>query len=444
MKKSFISYCVFAAMAFVLVSCGGKTEKGSDQDGEGAVVEKELDNATAYKQASENLYDLSLAMRKLEQDASIGNIENVMKIYDDLNFTYDKEEATDTDIRKYKELQFQIDSAKTAVEKEINNKIKFVHKNLFSEEDHLLSAIETIPFYLKKGEKLYLTFETQGNVSVSLCNADSKSTLKSYKGKRSIKDSLLIRNSAIYLLEMKPVGNPYIDVNLEKSVVSFEDFKAKELEVKEEKTPCTAKDFGAKASSGIKLINVFEEPHKVTLRSQGKAFFSGNSRTVVAMQVPAGSTDVLYNLRISTSQANKSVDGNFCKEMDAAYKEIKVFGKTVYETNTSNTNLLREMLNHSEPYREEEAYCNLYVFTDATSAKKFGEGTPVSELKYDVNLSKQGTQSCNDRVPISKGVKTLYFGFENTRFRYSVYLWLESLATTPVTEYYRSVYSIDE
>ncbi len=442
MKKNIVLCCLFAGVIFALASCNQKGGSDGDKNMEDADIVQ--DNATLYKEASEKLFDLSLAVRKLDQEVSVSTIEDVMEIYDDLDFEYDEDAATTEELHKYKELQFQIDSTKTAVEKVVDSKIKYIHKNIFKEQDHLLNSTETVPFYLKKGEKLYINFETQGTVTVLFCNADSRSTLKTYKGKRSIKDSIQIRNSAIYFVEMKPVGNPYVDLSVEKSVQSFEDFKASEVEVKEEKTLCTAKEFGAKADPGIKLVNVFEEPHKVTLRSQGKAFFSGNSRSVVAMQIPSGSTDVLYKLRISTSQENSASDGKFCKDMSAAYKEIKVMGKTVYEKNWSVTNILREMLNHSEPYREEEAYCNLYVFTDAASAKKFGEGTPVSQLKYDVSLSKQGTQSCNDRVPIPKGVRTLYFGFENTRFRYSVYLWLESVATTPVTEYYRSVYSVDK
>ena len=80
---------------------------------------------------------------------------------------------------------------------------------------------------------------------------------------------------------------------------------------------------------------------------------------------------------------------------------------------------------------------------NSAEAKKFADGKPVADLKYNVDLSKNGTQLCNDRIP-TKGVKTLYFGFENTRVRYSVYLWLESLATMPTTEYYRAKYVVKE
>ena len=427
-------------VSVLLIACGGK--KDHDPATEQTENTKSLEES--YRLASNKLDDLTLALKKLEMDQSIENIDNVLEIYNVLDFSFNEDGASEEDLRKYKELQFKIDSSKIVVEKTVGNKIKQIHKNLVNEQDHLLTSSEIIPVYLKRGEKLFINFETQGNVTVKLYNADSRTTLKTYQGKKILHDSLKIANSAIYLLEMKPIGNTYVDLELEKSVNSFESFKAKEPKIKVESTPCTAKDFGAQADPGFKIVNVFEEPHKVTLRSQGKALFTGSSRSIVSMQVPAGSTDILYNLRISTSQESRGDDGSFCKDMTEAYGELKILGRTVVEKRVSVTNLLREMLNTREPYREEEAYCNLYVFTDPTAAKKFSEGADVSTLKYDVNLSKQGTQSCNDRVTIPKGVKTLYFGFENTRFRYSVYLWLESLATTPITEYYRNVYSLEQ
>ncbi|MCR4858095.1 MAG: hypothetical protein K5890_07865 [Bacteroidales bacterium] len=430
---------VILLVSFILAACGGKKNPHSET----SQAESTISIEESYRLASNKLDNLTLALKEFDEDQSMENIDKVMDIYENLDFSISVDEASEEDLHKYKKLQLDIDSAKIVVEKTIGNKIKQIHKNLVNEQDHLLTSTEVIPVYLKRGDKLFLNFETQGNVTIKLYNADSRSTIKTYQGKKVLHDSLKIANSAIYLLEMKPVGNTYVDFELEKSVNSFKSFKEKGPKIKVETVPCTAKDFGAQADPGINIVNVFEEPHKVTLRSQGKAFFSGNSRTVVAMQIPAGSTDILYNLRISTSQENRGDDGEFCKDMTEAYSEIKILGRTVVEKKLSVTNLLREMLNTREPYREEEAYCNLYVFTDPTTAKKFSEGADVSSLKYDVNLSKQGTQSCNDRIPINKGVKTLYFGFENTRFRYSVYLWLESLATTPVTEYYRNVYSLE-
>lgn len=441
LKPFTVILAVGLAISFAFAGCGGhsssnKTEdvQSQNQDESGITESKEV------RKAREVLEDASFAIRKFNMEASDKNFKQLIKIYDRLESVCD-----DNDIqREDKELAFQLDSLKLSVGKMLDTNIGRIHKSLLEESDHLLSKTEINPVYLRRGEKLFVDFETQGNVTVRVYNADNHSMLKTYAGKKTIHDSVKIANTAVYVVELKPVGEPYVELSLSKSVAAIEHFTKSDPEITSEKTECTAKDFGAQKLQGIKLKSVFEEPRKITLRSQGKAFFSGeNTRSVVAMQVPAGSTDVAYCLRISTSQSDMGADGQFCRRMDEKYKEIKLLGLPLYESHGASSNIFRELLNACAPYREEEAYCNLFIFTSSAEAKKFADGKPVSNLKYNVDLSKRGTQSCNDRIPV-KGLKTIYFGFENTRVRYSVYLWLESLATVPATEYYRAKYVVEE
>ena len=420
------------ALSFAFAGCGGKSSSNNTED-----VQSQDDDPGAMARGV--LEDASFAIRKFKMEASDNNFKQLVNIYEQLESA-----CADDDIQSEdKELAFQLDSVRLTVGKLLDANIGRVRKSLLEESDHLLSETEINPVYLHRGEKLFLDFETQGNVTVRVYNADSHSMLKTYTGKKAIHDSVKIANTAVYVVELKPVGEPYVELSLSKSVVSIEHFNESDPEITSEKTECSPKDFGAQKLQGNKLKSVFEEPRKITLRSQGKAFFSGGNttRSVVAMQVPAGSSDVAYSLRISTSQSDQSNDGQFCRKMDEKYKEIKLLGLPLYESHSSSSNIFRELLNACEPYREEEAYCNLYIFTNAAEAKKFADGKPVTDLKYNVDLSKQGTQSCNDRIP-AKGLKTIYFGFENTRIRYSVYLWLESLATIPTTEYYRAKYVV--
>ena len=306
----------------------------------------------------------------------------------------------------------------------------------------LIEETMMYPVYLPKGTKLYIDFETSGLAVVRLLNADSHATLRTWSNKKSFRDSILIANSAIYLVDVQLKDNMYINLTMERTCKDLVDV-TRSYEVAEEEVPCRAGDFLSRKVDGLSISSLFEEPRKVTLRSQGKAFFSGGSRSVVAMQVPANCTDIAYCLRISTSQTDQSTDGQFCKKVDEKYKEIKFLGLPIYESHGTGSNIFRELLNATEPPREEEAYCNLYVFTNQAEAKKFSDGKPVAELKYDMDFSKQGTQSCNDRIP-TKGIKTLYFGFENTRVRYSVYLWLESVSTVKTTEYFKMKYSLED
>jgi hypothetical protein len=174
-----------------------------------------------------------------------------------------------------------------------------------------------------------------------------------------------------------------------------------------------------------------------------KAVFSGNSKALVAIQVPAGATDILYSIRIATSEKNRSEDGEFHDNLSRSYTRIKFLGLPIYEKSSSN-GLLNTLLDDNRPIRDEDAYCNMYVFRNQTQAKQFQDGTKLaSQLNYDVDYSTMGTQSCNGRIPV-KGHKTIYLAFENERMRYTNYLWVEVEAVVPNTVYYKTTYSIDQ
>ena len=204
---------------------------------------------------------------------------------------------------------------------------------------------------------------------------------------------------------------------------------------------CGKGSVGAVAVPGIAMRKCFEEPRKFTLRGQIKAAFSGNAQALVAVTVPAGATDILYSMRIATSEQDRSDDGQFHDNLTRSYKRIKFLGLPLYEKSSSN-GLLNTLLDDNRPIREEDAYCNMYVFRNKTQAKKFQDGTKTAAgLDYDVDYSTLGTQSCNGRIPVN-GAKTIYLGFENERMRYTNYLWVEVEAVVPETVYYTTKYSI--
>ena len=116
-------------------------------------------------------------------------------------------------------------------------------------------------------------------------------------------------------------------------------------------------------------------------------------------------------------------------------------GMPLYES-SRGSGLFNTLLDDNRPLREEDAYCNMYVFRNQTSAKQFQDGTKAaSELHYDVDYSTLGTQSCNGRIP-TKGAKTIYLAFENERVRYSNYIWVEVMTAVPTTEYHTTRYSL--
>jgi hypothetical protein len=162
----------------------------------------------------------------------------------------------------------------------------------------------------------------------------------------------------------------------------------------------------------------------------------------VPVQVPAGTTDILYTMRIATSEQDRSSDGEFHDNLTRSYSRIKFLGLPLYERSSSN-GLLNTLLDDNRPLREEDAYCNMYLFRSQSQAKQFQDGTKAASLlSYDVDYSTVGTQSCSGRIPM-KGTRTVYLAFENERMRYTNYLWVEVVAVVPTTEYYTTKYTIE-
>lgn len=312
--------------------------------------------------------------------------------------------------------------------------------NLLNLSEQLLTECTYYPVYLKKGEKLYCKIESSSALTAKLYNADTERLIKSYQRNKII-DSLTIANTGIYLLEVIPQGKLYANVSLGFRPAESVDIYNRPA-ICTEQVECKKGDLGAVGVPGIVMRKCFEEPRKFTLRGQIKAAFSGNAKALVAVQVPAGTTDILYSMRIATSESSRSEDGKFHDNLTRSYKRIKFLGLPLYEKTTSN-GLLNTLLDDNRPIREEDAYCNMYVFRNQSQAKRFQDGTKaVALLNYDVDYSTVGTQSCNGRIP-TKGAKTIYLAFENERMRYTNYIWVEVEAVVPNTVYYRTKYSIN-
>lgn len=305
--------------------------------------------------------------------------------------------------------------------------------------DHLMTKAETFPIYAQEGDSLCIHVRMPQSGSVRLYNADSHQRLRVFQSKTEITETLPIANSAIYLLEVEPKGTQYADVSVQ-LILSNANRIDRSEGIRIDTVSCSKGDFRAVAVKGITMRNLFEEPRKLTLRGQLKASFSGASRAIVAIQVPNGATDVLYSLRIDTNERGRSSDGKFYPNMESAYHRVKFMGLPIYESQRGS-GLIETLLGMNIPPRDEDAYINMYVFYDAAQARKFQDGTPANQVKYNLDYSTLGTQSCNGRIP-SRGNKTIYLAFENERMRYNNYVWLEAISTIPATEYCKEVYSI--
>jgi hypothetical protein len=309
-----------------------------------------------------------------------------------------------------------------------------------NDDDCLIEKKVAYPVYLKRGEKLHVNITTKRAATVKVYNYDAHSTLKTIADKTSFKFSLNIENAAIYLVEINPgTSSQYAQLHVSYTANSLD--RLTPVTVNERTVEAKQGDFRAWSVKGIKMTPILDEPRKFTLRGQLKAMFSGSYRGLVAVEVPAGATDILYRMRISTNEADRSSDGEFKDNMNASYRKIKMLGMPVYES-TRSSGILNTILGEYTPLREEDAYINMFVFGSSSHAKKFQDDKPTNQLSYDVNSSIMGMQSSNGRIPV-KGRKTIYLGFENERTRYNNYVWVEVLASQPINEYFKSEYYIN-
>lgn len=442
------NYVIPIIFAVLLCACGGTGNGNKQVDSflsEESVIENPhmpSDEARKYNDTKNRLADIDVQLRSYMTNKNEKRFKSLLKTYEKLQYEYDDSGMDDEGRRECMLLQARTDSVRTAVESLLKNEFAAMKFPCFSESDYLIHSAQRWPVYMQKGTKLFYTMSTNGNVTMKIYNADAHNTLKTSVGKRQVRDSLSIQNSAIYLIEITPKGSAYIDLNVEKKLSEFDQMGERHY-VQTDTVDCAANDFMAVKVPGIDMKNIFEEPRKFTLRSVGKSFFSGTSRAVVTLNVPKGCTDILYSLRISTNEGDRNTDGKFNKRMMETYKKVKFLGLPLYESTktVSATSLLRELLYRNQPVREEEAYCNVYVFTNQAEAKKFQDGAAPDGLKYNIDLSLMGTQSCNGRIP-TKGLTKVYLGFANERFRYSNYLWLEAVSVTPKNEYYKVKYRV--
>ena len=315
----------------------------------------------------------------------------------------------------------------------------FSGKGLISRRHMKVDAVKRYPYYFKAQDQLRISLTPHGSALVSLFDINHQKRLKQWHVQGTLEEQVTIPSDGIYMIELRPDGGELIaDIALSYEGVDND----KRPRVSERTVSCKQGDFLAEATESVRVSPVFKEPKKVGLRGNLKSIFSGKSRALISVPVPAGSDAILYSLRISTNEKTAPSDGKFADNLSLASKQIKLLGIKVYEKRTISSSVIDRLLFNTRPVREEDAFCNMYVLTDATQAKKFQDETASSgHYKYDVEQSQMGTQSCNGELK-PKGRKTIYLGFENERMRYDNYIWLEVASLAHTKEYSRPVYFI--
>lgn len=412
----------------VLCGCSGGTESKGPID--------------EYNEVFKRVQELERIVETADWSAfSADELKEMNTIGKDLYYDYNPMEMTPEQVNACEALKTRVKNLREQIVSRSGEVIENFEVTAFEFSDNLIEGVQTYPVYLQKGETLNVEAMSQHAFTLKISNANSRNVLKTFAGKALVEHSMEIKNTAIYLVEVVPTKAQYLDLSVKYKIADTSRLAAP-TPINTEQVECAKGDFGAKGVPGVYMHKCFEEPRKFTLRGQLKAAFSGNSKALVAVQVPAGTTDILYSMRIATSEDSRSEDGEFHDNLSRSYTRVKFLGLPLYEKSSSN-GLLNTILDDNRPIRDEDAYCNMYVFRNQTQAKQFQDGSKsASLLKYDVDYSTVGTQSCNGRIPM-KGTRTIYLGFENERMRYTNYLWVEVEAIVPNTVYYKTKYSID-
>ena len=363
----------------------------------------------------------------------------VYTLANELEYTYDYQHLDSASQVKCAMLQERVEKLKTDIQQTVMDNLANIPVNIYHNEDCLLEKKTTYPVYLKRGEKLHVNITTKRAATVKVYNYDAKSTIKTLSETTKFNFAINIENAAIYLVEVNPGStSQYARININYTTNTID--RLTPTEIGERTVEAKTGEFRAWSVKGVKMKNILDEPRKFTLRGQLKAMFSGAYRGVVGIDVPAGATDILYSMRISTNERDRSSDGEFSENANATYRKIKMLGLPVYES-TRSAGIINTILGDYTPLREEDAYINMFVFGSSSQAKKFQDNKPTNQLSYDINSSIMGMQSCTGRIPV-KGRKTIYLGFENERTRYNNYVWVELIAAQPITEYFKTEYFI--
>lgn len=352
----------------------------------------------------------------------------------------DPEITTATVRTVFKEKKTEVEQVVAELTKTVQDNELNVRLTVKREPEIMLEKRTLYPCYLNKGDVLYVNVSTTYPTDIKVWDTTTRKLVKSLGMRTKVDEKIPVTNSSIYVVEIVPSSPLYFDINISKSTTAENWDKKYDISVEEQE--CEKNGFMAYPITTIEVQNLFQEPRKVTLRSGFKALFSGSTSSSAALNIPENTTDIAYQLRISTSKSDKSADGKFCGEMTTKTKDIKIFGLNVASVKKESSNLVRDILNQiNKPEKDEEAYASMYVFYDANSAKKFQEGAAPSTLRYDVNYSIVQTQSTNGTIPITNA-KNAYLCFANDRAGANVYIWLEAVATVNVTRYYHTVYSL--
>lgn len=409
-------------------SCGGKKSGTGMSEFEQRKYENTLKQLNAiYAEASD-----------VSASGSQTAIYGIKQEIEDLTYDFNGDNMSDADRQKCQALKDRINQLKANPDAVFTGMpgtgANGMNGIVVSRQNVMVNGIERFPCWLNQGDSATVTVDNSGAARVALYNYSQRMLVKRWKG--DVDDKFMATTSGIYVIEIN-AGEKSIRSNVS---VAYQGKTSKpHRQVATRMVDCKENDFLATPTDALITEKVWDEPKRIGLRGNLKAMFSGKSRSLVPVPVPKRCDALLYSMRVSTNENTVESDGKFADRLSSSYNSIRLFGVKVYERQ-SGSDIINRLLFNTRPPREEDAFCNLYVFANRVQAKKFQDGTASSgHYKYDVDQSQMGTQSCNGRL-YPHGKDVMYMGFENERMRYDNYIWLEVVALRHTVKYKRPIY----
>ena len=168
-----------------------------------------------YNQVFERVLTLEELIFQTDfQTLSGEDITEMNKIGKELYYDYNPMDLTPEQVALCEKLKERVNKLRNDIIILTTNEIKNFKVTPWHHDELLLSQPQTYPVYLQKGEKLRWNITASKPISVQVCNADSRSVLKTYNGKSIVQDSLIVENSAIYFIDINPMGTQYIEFEI--------------------------------------------------------------------------------------------------------------------------------------------------------------------------------------------------------------------------------------
>lgn len=197
--------------------------------------------------------------------------------------------------------------------------------------------------------------------------------------------------------------------------------------------PSNAGDKKSVKYDELVMTNVFNEPYKVVISKQ--ITLSGAPRITIPIELPKGTQEFIYQVRISGEERETREDGQLYDKLNTKYNEYKVMGVKVFESTSTGSSLTRELLNSIGFPKREKFSCNIYFFDKESDAKNFVDRSQ-NGFKYDLKNSIKNSESRNGLIKY-KGTGFVYLGLESTSTFSTTYAWVDVVATKMETRYVR-------